>query len=182
MSRPAIFLDRDGVLNECVTVGGLLVAPRTLGELRLAQAAATSVAALRAHGFVTVIVTNQPDVARGDLPRETADAINDAVLERSGADALYACFHGGEEKCECRKPRPGMLLRAADELDLDLAASWLIGDRWVDIAAAAAAGVRAALVEHAGSWEPTSAGSPPADLEPAFRGDLEACVERVLGG
>lgn len=180
MSRPAVFLDRDGVLNESVSVDGLLVAPRTLAELRLVRNAADSVAKLRAHGFVTVIVTNQPDVARGELPRAIADAINAAVLERVGADGLYACFHGGDEHCECRKPAPGMLLQAADELDLDLGASWLIGDRWVDMAAAAAAGVRAALVEHVGSWEPTSAGAPPLHLEPAFRGDLEACVERVL--
>lgn len=182
MSRPAVFLDRDGVLNESVTVDDLLVAPRSLADLRLRPAAASSVAKLRAHGFVTVIVTNQPDAARGDLPRATADAINDAVRERTGADALYACFHGGNDECQCRKPLPGMILQAAADLDLDLGASWLIGDRWVDIAAAVAAGVPGLLVEHPGSWDPTSAGPAPADLEPAFRGDLEACVEHVLLG
>jgi D-glycero-D-manno-heptose 1,7-bisphosphate phosphatase len=176
-----VFLDRDGVLNEPVVRDGIVASPRTMEELVIARQAAAAVDRLRNAGYVTVVVTNQPDVGRGALAFDIAEAINRAVVEATGVDALYACYHGGDEVCACRKPRPGLLLDAAADLDLDLARSWLIGDRWVDIAAAVAAGVRGLLVEGPDSWLPNSTGSPAPDLQPLLRGDLDACVTYVVG-
>ena len=94
-----------------------------------------------------VVVTNQPDVARGTTPRATIDAIHEALRQQLTLDAIYACFHDDADQCHCRKPAPGMLLDAARDLDLDLARSWMVGDRWRDIDAGRAAGCRTAWID-----------------------------------
>jgi D-glycero-D-manno-heptose 1,7-bisphosphate phosphatase len=133
-------------------------------------------AQLRALGIVTVVVTNQPDIAYGQVAASTVEAINDSLRNHLGLDAFYVCPHGAGDDCICRKPRPGMLLEAAADHSIDLSGSWIIGDRWVDIAAGRAAGVRTVLIERPGSWSPTGGGRPPADLLPDARVDslLEA--------
>src|SRR5215217_9296988 len=128
--RRAVFLDRDGVLAEPIAVGAYERPPWTLDELRIVHDALTALELLRAAGFTLVVVTNQPDVGRGDLDRGVAERINAALKERLGVDAVYACFHSGAAPCPCRKPAPGMVLSAARELSLDLTRSWLVGDRW----------------------------------------------------
>ncbi len=134
-------------------------------------------------GFLLVVVTNQPDIGRGRVTAEAVESIHAALREALPAiDAVYTCPHGGPEPCECRKPRPGMLLAAAADLGIDLAASWLIGDRWVDLAAAVAARVHPVLLEQPHSWAPTSAGDPPVGLRPEYAGStLDACVDHVVG-
>jgi D-glycero-D-manno-heptose 1,7-bisphosphate phosphatase len=164
--RPAVFLDRDGVLNEAVVVEGRALSPTTAAELHLVPGAAGAVARLHDAGYVVVAVTNQPDVAKGLLTVETLDAMHAAMTRDLGLDRVYVCPHETADGCSCRKPEPGMLLTAAADLDLDLPSSWLVGDRWVDVAAGHAAGVRTVLVERPYSWQPTSSGSPPADLRP----------------
>jgi D-glycero-D-manno-heptose 1,7-bisphosphate phosphatase len=166
--RPAVFLDRDGVITDPVLADRRERPAWSLAELVVARGAADAASVLRAAGFVLVVVTNQPDIARGHLSSDVVDAINEHVMSRLGLDAVYVCRHDGAAGCDCRKPRPGMLLQAAAELDLDLERSWLVGDRWVDIAAGRAAGVRTVLVERPGSFAPTSAGAPPQDLQPDF--------------
>jgi D-glycero-D-manno-heptose 1,7-bisphosphate phosphatase len=176
-----VFLDRDGVLNEVDLSDGAPRPPRSLSDLRLALEARPAVDQLRAAGFALVVVTNQPDVARGTTPRGQVEAVNDFLRSELALDAVYCCMHDTTDECDCRKPRPGMLHRAALDLGLDLASSWLIGDRWVDIAAARAAGVRGLLLERPYSWEPTSAGAPPSNLEPAANmPTLAACVAHIL--
>ena len=164
--RRAVLLDRDGVLDVPVVADGRERPPWSLEELVVVSEARAALERLHAAGWVLVVVTNQPDVGRGQLPREVADAINDRVRAELPLDAVYACFHGGDEVCACRKPAPGMLLDAARDLGLDLGASWLVGDRWVDIAAGRAAGVRTVLVQRPASWAPSSAGFPPPDVVP----------------
>jgi D-glycero-D-manno-heptose 1,7-bisphosphate phosphatase len=95
---------------------------------------------LRAAGFVNVIVTNQPDVATGRQRREVVEAMHALLLSRLAVDAVKVCYHVDADHCACRKPKPGMLLEAAGELDIDLSASFMVGDRWRDIAAGQAAG------------------------------------------
>jgi D-glycero-D-manno-heptose 1,7-bisphosphate phosphatase len=131
----------------------------------LAADALPATALLRAAGFELVIVTNQPDVARGSTRRADAEAINEVATGAMGIEAIYTCWHDGRG-CACRKPKPGLLLAAARDLDLDLGASWLIGDRWTDIAAAAAAGVRSVLLERPYSWGRSRGELPPTTLAP----------------
>jgi D-glycero-D-manno-heptose 1,7-bisphosphate phosphatase len=164
--RPAVFLDRDGVLTVPVLTADGERPPWTVQEMVIVPEAPDALARLRAAGWILVVATNQPDVGRGRLARDDAEAINERVRAALPLDAIYTCFHGGQDPCDCRKPKPGMLLAARDDLGIDLAASWLVGDRWVDIAAGQAAGVATVLVERARSWAPTSAGTPPPGMHP----------------
>jgi D-glycero-D-manno-heptose 1,7-bisphosphate phosphatase len=150
----AVFLDRDGVLNEVAGDGATARSPGSAADVVVVDDAATAVAELRAAGWLAIVVTNQPDVARGRLSRDEAVAITSRVVDEVGVDDAFVCLHDGPDACECRKPKPGLLVAAADAWGIDLHRSWLVGDRWVDLAAAAAAGVRSVLVERPYSWEP----------------------------
>jgi D-glycero-D-manno-heptose 1,7-bisphosphate phosphatase len=165
MSAAAVFLDRDGVLTELITAGSVERPARSLDELRIIPGVADALDRLRSAGFLLVAITNQPDVARGQARLGDVEAINAAVADELGLDAVYLCPHDGDA-CACRKPRPGMILDAAADLSVDLSRSWLVGDRWVDIAAGNAAGVRSILLDRPSSWDATSAGAPPPNLRP----------------
>ncbi len=179
--RPAVFLDRDGVLNEVRVEAGVARPPRTTAELKIIDDAPAAAARLKGAGFALVIITNQPDVARGATDREAVEEINDVVRAALAVDSVAVCWHDGSE-CACRKPRPGMLVDSATDLDLDLAASWVIGDRWVDIGAGAAAGTRTILLDRPYSWSPSGGVTPPVDLEPTARvATLDEAVELILG-
>jgi histidinol-phosphate phosphatase family protein len=163
-TRPAVFLDRDGVLNEVRLDDGMPRPPASVADLRLAEGAREALEGLRKAGFALVMVTNQPDVPRGATTRDAGEEINATLRARLPIDAVYVCYHDTPDDCDCRKPRPGMLRQAARDLGLDLGRSWLVGDRWVDVAAARAADVGSALVEQPYSWRPSSDGAPPPDL------------------
>lgn len=172
----AVFLDRDGVI---VPDGGALLAP---ADVRLIRDVGPALAALKAAGFVLVLVTNQAAVARGWLTEAQLDRIHSELNDRLRAaggpalDAVYACPHHPHADvpayrvaCECRKPRPGMLLRAAREHALDLSASVMVGDRMTDVLAGAKAGCRTVLVEGPQTGAPPIVTSEPPD--PAVRPD-----------
>lgn len=182
MSPAAVFLDRDGVLNEAhVGSDGVARPPSSYAELKIVPDAPAALARLHEAGFLLVVVTNQPDVARGTLTHADVEAMHARLASHLPLDRVEWCPHDRDDGCECRKPRPGMIVRAASTLGIDLAQSWLIGDRWVDIAAAQAAGVRAILVDRPWSWEETHSGIPPIDLVPDARvADLNSAVELVL--
>lgn len=158
MRRRAVFLDRDGVLCRAAIRGGLPRAAAALAQVELACGAREACGALRTAGFVLVMATNQPDVARGLIRRATVDAINDHLRTRLGLDAVEVCCHDDGERCGCRKPQPGMLLRAARRMALDPAASFMVGDRWRDIEAGLAAGCRTILIDH--GWAEIHAAQP----------------------
>ena len=135
-----MFLDRDGVLNRAVVREGRPYPPASAANVEIPEGARAALEALRAAGFVLIVVSNQPDVARGATTRAEVEAIN-AVLHRSlPLDRFIMCYHDGKDRCACRKPLPGMLRDGAREFDVDLAASYMIGDRWRDVEAGAAAG------------------------------------------
>ena len=138
--RRAVFFDRDGVLNEAVVREGVPHPPASVADLRVAAGAAGVVRAVRDAGWLAIVVTNQPDVARGATTLERVDAINAEIVERLGVDAIYTCPHDDADACDCRKPKPGLLLRAARDHGIDLAESFLIGDRAKDIVCGRAAG------------------------------------------
>ena len=184
--RRGVFLDRDGVINRAIVRNGLPYPPRHLNDVEILPGVPEAVDRIRQAGFVVIVVTNQPDVARGTTTREMVDAINGAIRGRVLVDELMTCFHDDSENCDCRKPRPGQFFRARDHYGLDLASSFMVGDRWRDIKAAANAGCRSVFIDH-GYAEPFLSSEPnftcrslveaavwiidPADAVPANVGD-----------
>lgn len=154
MSRPAIFLDRDGTLNVQVIRSGKPYPPQTVDEFRLFSDAAAGCAALAAAGYVLVVATNQPDVGRGTQSQAVVEAMHAKLQSLIPEIArVEACYAPGKDHSPHlpadprRKPAPGMLLDAARELGLDLARSWMVGDRWRDIDCGRRAGVRTVFID-----------------------------------
>jgi D-glycero-D-manno-heptose 1,7-bisphosphate phosphatase len=144
--RRAVFLDRDGVLNEPVLLAGRPHPPDSVEDLVLAPGVEDACAELRRAGFLLIVVTNQPDVARGTRARATVDAINDELRLRLGLDDVLVCPHDDDDRCGCRKPRPGLILEGAARWRVSLAGSVMVGDRWRDVEAGRGAGCRTVLV------------------------------------
>jgi D-glycero-D-manno-heptose 1,7-bisphosphate phosphatase len=147
MSRPAVFLDRDGVINRAEVCDGVPQPPGRLEDFELLAGVVEAVGQLHDAGFAVVVVTNQPDVARGKQQRTVVEAMNDVVREALEPDTIVVCYHDDSDACVCRKPGPGMLLAAAEELRLDLATSFMVGDRWRDIEAGHRAGCRTVFLD-----------------------------------
>jgi D-glycero-D-manno-heptose 1,7-bisphosphate phosphatase len=143
----AVFLDRDGVLARAVVRDGKAYAPVTPDEMEIDAEAPAALALLKAAGFVLVVVTNQPDVGRGKTRREDVEQMHGALLTALPLDSLFVCYHDDSDGCDCRKPLPGMLLAAAADYDIDCAASFMVGDRWRDVDAGAAAGCRTVWID-----------------------------------
>jgi D-glycero-D-manno-heptose 1,7-bisphosphate phosphatase len=145
MSQPAVFLDRDGTINEQM---GYI---NHLSRFRLLDQAVPAIRRLNAAQVKVVVVTNQSGAARGYFPASLVDEVH-ALLKKTLAaggahlDGIYACLHGPAEGCACRKPQPGLLEQAARDLNLDLSRSYLVGDRYIDIQTAANAGAQGILV------------------------------------
>jgi D-glycero-D-manno-heptose 1,7-bisphosphate phosphatase len=151
MKRRAAFLDRDGVLNVATMRDGVSHPPDCADAAERLPGVEGACRRLADAGWVLVVVTNQPDVARGTCTLETVDAINAKITAGLPITETVVCPHDDADDCACRKPRPGMLLAAASRWDIDLAASVMIGDRWRDIEAGRAAGTRTFFVEHGDS-------------------------------
>lgn len=162
MGRPAVFLDRDGVLNDPVARpgGGPPESPLSPDGVRLVPGAGEALGRFRSAGLALVVVSNQPAAAKQECTFESLEAVHRRVVELLGADgveldAWYYCYHhpaGSDARlgkmCACRKPEPGLLISAAEELGLDLTSSWMVGDADADIVAGRRAGCRTMLVEH----------------------------------
>ncbi|MDB5292380.1 MAG: family hydrolase [Phycisphaerales bacterium] len=148
MGRRAVFLDRDGVLIRSYLREGMPHPPVTLEKVEILPGVREALRDLRDAGFKLLVVTNQPDVARGRQTREMVERINSYLMDTLPLDGVYVCYHDNADGCTCRKPAPGMLLQAAGEHGIDLPSSFMVGDRGSDIAAGAAAGCRTILIEH----------------------------------
>lgn len=169
-SRPAVFLDRDGVLNEVELRDGTPLPPAGVERLRLLPGVVEACRRLRDLGFVLVVVTNQPDIARGKQTRDEVDRMHDVLRARLPLDEIIVCAHDDSDECPCRKPRPGMILDAAARLGLDLARSVCVGDRWRDVESAKRAGVLAIFVDRGyGERRPTDADAVVAGLPDAVK-------------
>jgi len=153
--KPAVFLDRDGVINRALTRDGKPYPPMSLAEFELLPGVAEACAKLKQAGFLLVVATNQPDVGRGTLKQEIVETIHEHMRRTLPIDRVEVCYHPGHgaSECDCRKPKPGMLLRAARELNIDLTRSFMVGDRWRDIDCGHAAGVTTILIDY-GYTEP----------------------------
>ncbi len=147
MLRPAVFLDRDGVLVRPLVRDGRPYAPLCWDDFALLPGGDQAVSALQAAGYVVIVVTNQPEVRRGALDPALLEAFHRRLRESVPVDDILACCHDDRDACLCRKPLPGLLLEGARRHELDLPRSFLIGDTDRDLGAAAAAGVPFLLID-----------------------------------
>lgn len=147
-SVPAVFLDRDGIINHSVVRDGAPYPPTSLDELEIISGAMISLKKLADAGYVLIGVTNQPDVSRGTQSREAVEEINAYIKAKLPVTAIFTCYHDDKDNCSCRKPKPGLILDAAREYNVDLAKSWMVGDRWKDISAGQGAGLRTVFVDY----------------------------------
>jgi len=145
--RRAVFLDRDGVINRAIVRDGLPFSPTSPNELELFPDAARACELLKAHDFCLVIVTNQPDVAKGTLAKETVEELHRKVCQLLPIDRVEVCYDRDDASAD-RKPNPGMLKRAALALDIDLGGSFMVGDRWRDVDCGHAAGCQTIFIDH----------------------------------
>ena len=146
-SVAAVFLDRDGVLNRSSVRGGKPFAPRSLDDFHVYDEAVSALAALKRAGFFLVVATNQPDIGNGLVERQTVDSMHAHLKSTLPIDDIRMCAHAQNAGCDCRKPRPGMLLAAAREHAIDLSRSFMIGDRAGDMEAGIAAGCRTIFID-----------------------------------
>jgi D-glycero-D-manno-heptose 1,7-bisphosphate phosphatase len=156
MMRPAVFLDRDGVINRAFIRDGKPCPPATLLDLEVLPRVPEALGALKAHGYWLVVVTNQPDVARGVSSQELVDGIHARLRQELDLDAIFVCLHDDADACDCRKPKPGLLLRAARDMGIDLSSSFMVGDRASDVEAGKRAGCRTFFIDSDSGERPPS--------------------------
>src|ERR1051326_2174609 len=142
----AVFLDRDGVLNHAPVLNGKPHSPSSIAELKILEGVADACTRLHEARFLLIVLTNQPDVERGYQQREVVEAINGTLAAHLPIDEFRVCYHDDSTGCKCRKPEPGMIFDAAQDWNIDLSNSFMVGDRWVDIDAGRRAGCRTVLV------------------------------------
>jgi D-glycero-D-manno-heptose 1,7-bisphosphate phosphatase len=147
IARTAIFLDRDGVINRAVVKEGKPYPPQLLAEVEILPGVAEAIRSLKTAGYLLVVVSNQPDVARGTQLQETVESMNRHLGLVLGIEHFRVCYHDDSDNCRCRKPKPGLLTDAAALLEIDLSRSVLVGDRWRDISAGNAAGCRTIWID-----------------------------------
>ncbi len=147
--RRAVFLDRDGVLNRAIVRNGKPYPPASIEQLEIPSDVPDALQELKGHGFELIVVTNQPDVARGTQSRQVVEQMNQRLKSLLPLDDVFVCYHTDQDKCTCRKPQPGLLLQAAKKLNIDLLGSFMVGDRWGDVEAGQNAGCRTILIDNA---------------------------------
>jgi D-glycero-D-manno-heptose 1,7-bisphosphate phosphatase len=148
MKRKAVFLDRDGVLNRAVVKDGRPYPPASVDEVEILSGVTEALQRLKDAGFVLIVVSNQPDVGRGATLKATVEEINDYLAKRMPIDRFIMCYHDGGDGCDCRKPSPGMLFAGAQEFDVELSSSYMVGDRWRDVEAGISAGCKTIFIDY----------------------------------
>lgn len=145
--KKAVFIERDGVLNEVKTGPKHQITPLTLDEFKVKKEAEPALKKLKAAGFVLIVTSNQPGLSRGYQSRRELDRMHDIVKRCFPLDDLLVCPHDESDHCPCRKPRPGLLIEAAFKWHLNLDHSFVISDKWQDAEAARTAGCTSLLVQ-----------------------------------
>jgi D-glycero-D-manno-heptose 1,7-bisphosphate phosphatase len=145
--KPAVFLDRDGVLSVPEFREGRSFAPRRVEDFKLYDHSISSLQRLKAADFLLIVVTNQPDVGNGLVGREIVEEMHRMMIQTLPLDAVEVCYHSNNDGCSCRKPMAGMLLRAGERLGVDFNNSFMIGDRGSDILAGKKAGCRTIFID-----------------------------------
>jgi len=148
MKSSAAFLDRDGVVNVAYVLNGRPYPPKDLSELKIIEGVKESLEILQQFGFIPVVITNQPDIARGNQTWFALEEIHAEIRALTGVTHFYVCPHDDADLCVCRKPSPGLIIKAAQELSLDLQSSFLVGDRWRDVEAGQSMGIKTYFVDN----------------------------------
>jgi D-sedoheptulose 7-phosphate isomerase len=157
VERRAIFLDRDGVLNEAIVRNGKPYPPAQAAELKIPDGTAAALKKLKQRDFLLLVVSNQPDVARGTQQREVVEEMTRRLRAELPLDDVLTCYHDDQDNCDCRKPRPGLMLDAAKKYGLNLGRSYMVGDRWRDIDAGAGAGCKTIWIDRKYAEQPPTA-------------------------
>jgi len=145
--KHAIFLDRDGVLNQCTVVNGKPFAPRSLKEFSILPYTKLAIDRLRKKNFILIVVTNQPDIGNGIVKMSELELMHNQLRKELPLDDIRVCPHRQNEGCYCRKPKSGLLIQAGLDFKVDMKSSWMVGDRWTDIAAGQAAKTRTIFID-----------------------------------
>ena len=146
--RKAIFLDRDGVITKIFIRNGLPFSPPSFDQLKILPGVKESILRLKKLNFLCIVVTNQPDVSRGKIEKKTVIEMNNYLKDEIKLDDIFVCYHDDDDKCKCRKPRPGLLLAACKKWNIDLKRSYMIGDRWKDIEAGKSVGCKTIFFDY----------------------------------
>jgi D-glycero-D-manno-heptose 1,7-bisphosphate phosphatase len=152
----AVFLDRDGVLNRAPVWEGRPGSPLCVDDVEVLPGVLEACEKLRRCGYLLIVVTNQPNVARGIQERRSIEAIHSFLRGCLPLDDIRTCYHDDRDGCDCRKPKPGMLLAAAKDWRIDLRDSFMVGDRWRDMEAGRRAGCKTVFINHHYADEPPS--------------------------
>ena len=144
----AVFLDRDGVLNQAIIYNNKPYPPKNISELHITQGISELLAKLKNKNYLLIVITNQPDVARGEISKSWVEEVNQILKKALPLDGFRVCYHDDVDRCLCRKPLPGAILAVAKEFDIDLSQSYFIGDRWKDISAGFAAGCKTIFIDY----------------------------------
>jgi D-glycero-D-manno-heptose 1,7-bisphosphate phosphatase len=146
--RRAVFLDRDGVINRAILRKGRPYPPANLNELEILPGVLEALNKLHNANYLLIVVTNQPDVARGVTEKGSIQKINNYLATQLPLDDFKICYHDDIDNCKCRKPLPGLLLMASKEYEIDLTKSFMVGDRWRDIKAGKSAGCKTFFIDY----------------------------------
>jgi D-glycero-D-manno-heptose 1,7-bisphosphate phosphatase len=173
--KRAVFLDRDGVINQAILRDGKPYPPSGVEELKIVEGVTEALRDLKQAGFLLIVVTNQPDIARGTQGTAAVETIHQALRETLPLDDFFVCAHDDSDHCDCRKPLPGLLLRAAAKYGIDMSRSFMIGDRWRDVDAGASAGCATVWIDY-GYSEKLAAAEPSAKVD-----SIRAAADWILG-
>ena len=146
--RAAAFLDRDGVVNLSVVINGIPHPPSNISEVQILPGVLEAVNLLIENNYLPVVISNQPDIARKKIEPSEVQLINEFIGKKTRISNFYVCPHDDDDHCYCRKPKPGLIETATEELGIDLLKSFIVGDRWRDIEAGQAAGLPAFFIDY----------------------------------
>lgn len=150
----AVFLDRDGVVNEAIVRNGVPFSPKSMREVEIIEDVKECIIRLEKLEFQIVVVTNQPDIARKKTSLSRVNEIHDLIKKATGIKNFFICPHDDRDSCQCRKPKSGLLVQAAKLLKIDLERSYIIGDRWKDIEAGQNVGCKGIFINRNYSEKP----------------------------
>lgn len=146
--RRAVFLDRDGVINRAIVRDGIPHPPANVRDLEVLPGVSEALQKLHENNYLLIVITNQPDVARGTVKKEDVESMNSQLLSMLPLDDIKTCYHDNKDQCLCRKPLPGGLIDSAKEHHIDLSKSFMVGDRWRDIEAGQSAGCKTFFINY----------------------------------
>ena len=146
--KRAVFLDRDGVINKAIIKDGKPLSPNSLNELEILPGVRQSITKLKKLNFVCLVATNQPNVSRKIVDKNSVIQINNFLKNEIAFDDIFVCYHDDKDNCDCRKPKPGLLLEAGKKWNVDFRKSFMIGDRWRDIEAGESLGCKTIFLDY----------------------------------